>query len=78
MLDSLSYRSALDRGFAVVRGSDGAIRRRADGVLAGEHLTLTFADGERGATADAGKGGAHPAKPAPRPAKPGKGQGTLF
>src|SRR6185437_4200472 len=29
VLESSSYRSALERGFAVVRGEDGAIRRRA-------------------------------------------------
>jgi exodeoxyribonuclease VII large subunit len=70
LLESLSYRSVLERGFAVVRGADGAIRRRAGEIAAGEHLTLGFADGSKSATAE-GK-----SRPAPSPSK--KGQGTLF
>ena len=46
ILDSLSYRSVLARGFALVRGVDGTLRRRASSVVPGETLTLTFADGE--------------------------------
>lgn len=78
VLESVSYRAALQRGYVVVRGADGAIRRRASMVAAGEHLTLTFADGARGAKADAEPStpAAEPAKPARRP--PAKGQGTLF
>ena len=72
VLESSSYRSALERGFALVRGADGTIRRRAGQVAAGERLTLTFADGETGATAD----GTGAPKPKPK-AKPG-GQGSLF
>jgi exodeoxyribonuclease VII large subunit len=71
VLESASYRSALDRGFALVRGEDGKVRRRAGAISAGERLTLTFADGERAAVADG---------TAPKPkakAKPG-GQGSLF
>ncbi|MDE2351971.1 MAG: exodeoxyribonuclease VII large subunit [Alphaproteobacteria bacterium] len=71
LLDSLSYRSVLERGFAVVRGADGAVRRRAGEVAAGEHLTLTFSDGSKAATAEGG------ARPAPKaPVK--NPQGTLF
>ena len=73
VLESSSYRSALERGFAVVRGEDGAIRRRAEAVAPGEALTLTFADGERGVTAD----GSPVPKPKPTP-KPRGGQGSLF
>jgi len=69
LLESLSYRSVLERGFAVVRGADGAIRRRAGEIAAGEHLSLGFADGTKSVTAE-GK-----SRPAP-PSK--KGQGTLF
>jgi exodeoxyribonuclease VII large subunit len=73
VLDSSSYRSALERGFALVRGADGTIRRRAAAVSPGEHLTLTFADGEGAATAD----GAAAPKPKSQP-KPRGGQGSLF
>jgi exodeoxyribonuclease VII large subunit len=74
VLESSSYRSALERGFALVRGEDGTIRRGAGQVTAGEHLTLTFADGEHGATAE---GVASPAKPKAK-ARPGGNQGSLF
>ena len=72
-LELISYRKVLERGFALVRGEDGAVRRRADTVKSGETLTLTFADGEVRATAGEG---------APKP-KTGKKtspkyQGSLF
>jgi exodeoxyribonuclease VII large subunit len=70
ILDGVSYKGVLDRGFALVRGGDGHVRRRAETLVAGEALSLTFADGTREATA----GGT--AKP--RTAKPKAGQGTLF
>jgi exodeoxyribonuclease VII large subunit len=73
VLESSSYRSALERGFALVRGEGGTIHRRAGGIASSEHLTLTFADGERGAIAD---GTATP-KPKSR-SKTGGGQGSLF
>ncbi|HWE05244.1 MAG TPA: exodeoxyribonuclease VII large subunit, partial [Rhizomicrobium sp.] len=44
LLDSVSHRSVLERGFALVRGADGAIRRCAATVVAGEALSLVFAD----------------------------------
>jgi exodeoxyribonuclease VII large subunit len=72
MLDGVSYRGVLERGFALVRGPDGQVRRRAAAIAAGERLSLTFVDGSREAIA----GGASDAKP--RAAKPAKGQGTLF
>jgi len=73
VLDGVSYRGALERGFALVRGPDGRVRRRAAQVVSGEALSLTFADGDVGAVA----AGA-PATPKPRSrAKPG-GQGSLF
>jgi exodeoxyribonuclease VII large subunit len=46
VLESLSYRSVLSRGFVLVRGSGDALRRRAAAVEEGERLTLVFADGE--------------------------------
>jgi exodeoxyribonuclease VII large subunit len=53
LLDGISYRAVLERGFALVRGEDGKVRRRGAAVKAGENLTLTFADGEASATAGA-------------------------
>ena len=54
ILESVSYRAVLERGFALVKGADGSVRRRAAGVKSGEALNLSFADGEVGAVA--GKG----------------------
>jgi exodeoxyribonuclease VII large subunit len=73
VLDSISYKSVLERGFALVRGEDGKVRRRAAAVKAGEALTLTFADGEAAATA-AGAADA----PKPRAKKTPPGQESLF
>jgi exodeoxyribonuclease VII large subunit len=71
-LELISYRSVLERGFALVKGADGAVRRRAAAVKPGEALTLTFADGDAQVEA---KDGA-PAKPAKK--KQGTDQGSLF
>jgi exodeoxyribonuclease VII large subunit len=70
LLESVSHKSVLERGFALVRGEDGAVRRRAGQVKAGEALTLTFADGDKQAVAEGGS-------PRPRPKKPAD-QGSLF
>ena len=72
VLEGVSYRGALERGFALVRGEDGKVRRRADQVASGEALSLAFADGDVAAVASGA-----PAKPKPR-GKPGGGQGSLF
>ena len=73
VLDSISYKSVLSRGFALVRGEDGKLRRNAAAVTVGEGLALIFADGEATATAT----GARPDKPV-RAKKPGTDQGSLF
>jgi exodeoxyribonuclease VII large subunit len=70
VLDGISYRAVLERGFALVKGADGRLRRRAGEIKAGEHLHITFADGESGAIA----GGV----PKARIKKPGGDQGSLF
>jgi exodeoxyribonuclease VII large subunit len=75
VLEGISYRGVLDRGFALVRGADGSIRRRADAVQAGERLSLTFADGPREAIAG---GIPAPAASKPRVTKPKARQGDLF
>jgi exodeoxyribonuclease VII large subunit len=76
VLEGISYRGVLERGFVLVRGADGKIRRRAEAVKSGEKLSLTFADGEREAVA----GGGASAVPAARsrPPKPPGNQGDLF
>ena len=73
VLDTVSYRSVLARGFALVTAADGTIRRRAAEVRAAENLTLRFGDGEAEAVAKgrAHKGAAPPIRPKPR-------QGDLF
>ena len=71
VLEGISYRAVLERGFVLVRGEDGTVRRRAGAVKIGESLTLTFADGE--AKAVAGEGGTKPTKK-----KQGVDQGSLF
>jgi exodeoxyribonuclease VII large subunit len=55
VLEGISYRAVLERGYALVRGEDGTMRRRAGAVKNGEPLTLTFADGEAKVTAGATK-----------------------
>ncbi len=70
VLDSVSHKSVLERGFALVRGEDGNVRRRAAAVKPGEALTLTFADGDKPAVAEGGSGKAKSKKPLD--------QGSLF
>jgi exodeoxyribonuclease VII large subunit len=76
ILDSISYVAVLERGFALVRGPDGELRRRAVNIKSGEALTLTFADESRSAVATGA-----PRQPLTRSGKPRKiaeGQGDLF
>ena len=73
-LELISYRKVLERGFALVRGEDGSVRRAAAQMKVGESLRLTFADGEARAVATEG-GAKH--KSAPRK-KRGVEQDSLF
>jgi exodeoxyribonuclease VII large subunit len=70
LLRSLSYKSVLDRGFALVKKPGGKFARRAADLPASGAVALVFADGERAAHL-----GEAPKKPAP-PKKPV--QKTLF
>ncbi len=74
LLDSVSHKSVLERGFALVRGEDGSVRRRADSILSGEALRLTFVDGDVAAVAGEGDGKPKPATKKKR----GVDQGSLF
>ena len=85
LLKSLSYQSALGRGYALVRDPGGRMVRRAAALLPGDELTIEFVDG-RVAAEVKGSGSQHlepPADPGvkrPR-AKPRSGtgsQGSLF
>ena len=74
ILDGVSYKGALERGFALVRGGDGHVRRRAGQIHGGETLSLTFADGDVAAVACG-----PPAAGKPKSRSKGSGnQGSLF
>ena len=76
VLDGISYRAVLERGFALVKGADGTLRRRAGAIAPDEALTLTFADGETKAVAAEGDG--KPLKTSPKVRKNPGPQGSLF
>jgi exodeoxyribonuclease VII large subunit len=75
MLESLSHKSVLARGFVMVHREDGALVRAAKDLSSGDEVTLTFADDSAKAVIDPPQ--PEPAKPKPRP-KPGGDQGSLF
>ena len=52
LLAALSYRSVLARGFALVRDDAGQALHAAAGVEPGARMSIEFADGRVGATAD--------------------------
>lgn len=74
LLSALSYRGVLARGFALVRDAHGQPLHAAASVGPNAHLTIEFADGRVGATADSDRPPATSVpdsapKPAPREAK---------
>lgn len=73
MLETLSHRSVLARGYALVMRADGEIVRAAAGLHAGEALDLAFADGIIPVMVSAG--GSAPKK---RKRGGGQEQGSLF
>ncbi len=76
LLESLSHKSALRRGFALVRDADGKLIRSAAAGASGARVSLGFADGERAAILDgAPEGGASTSK---KPAARGAKQASLF
>ena len=79
LLDSVSYRSVLARGYAVVRRVDGSALSAAAAIFKGDRLTLEFHDGRAGAVAETG-GAPAPDKSSPRrPSSRGNGrQGELL
>jgi exodeoxyribonuclease VII large subunit len=82
LLDAVSYRGVLARGFALVRDeADKPLRRRME-VSEGQRLKIEFADGNVAATAGERVGAERtpPALPPRRRAKDRsfEGQGSLF
>ncbi|HVZ99371.1 MAG TPA: exodeoxyribonuclease VII large subunit [Caulobacterales bacterium] len=79
MLESLSHKSVLARGFAMVQRPDGKLVRGAAELTPGDAVRLAFNDGEKDAIVSRGEEDA----PAPtpvrvKPPKPGGDQGNLF
>ena len=66
LLQTLGYHNVLSRGFALVRGEDGAMLRRAAEVKPGSALDIEFADGHVEAHADAAARKPEPAAKTPR------------
>ena len=76
LLETLSHKATLERGFALVsKPGRGLVRRKGD-VAAGDRLAITFADGTIAAAADGTSAAPEPAKPRAK-SKPGN-QGDLF
>ena len=74
VLESLSHKSVLARGFVMVHREDGTLVRAAKDLNAGDVIDLTFADDHKKAVVDPPEGAPKPkAKP-----KPGGSQGDLF
>ena len=73
VLDSVSHKKVLARGFALVRGPDGVISR-AKALKPGTALEIEFADGRVPAVAGSGKA----AKTLKRPPSDKSPQGTLL
>jgi exodeoxyribonuclease VII large subunit len=76
MLESLSHKSVLARGFVMVHRDDGTLVRAAKDLNTGDVIDLTFADDHKKAVIDPPVDGA--AKPKAKSTKPGGGQGSLF
>jgi exodeoxyribonuclease VII large subunit len=74
LLDSLSYKGVLDRGFALVVDDQGHIIRSRSAVRPGQLLAVEVADGQFGAAVS----GAPVQRKKPRPPKDDGGQESLF
>lgn len=74
LAESLSHKRVLERGFALVRDSEGRMVRGKAAVAEGQQLTVTFADGS--VSVQETCAGPAPARPKSKPASPS--QGALF
>ena len=70
MLESLSFRRVLERGYAVVRDAAGAAVVEAAALSASDRVSVEFSDGA--VDAEILDGSAKPAKPSRKPVKSGK------
>jgi len=80
MLESLSHKSVLARGFVMVHREDGSLVRAAKDLSPGDEVELTFADEKQRAVIDPKRAPAsdpEPPKQKIKP-KPGGNQGDLF
>jgi exodeoxyribonuclease VII large subunit len=77
LLESVSYQSILQRGFALVTDGDGNLVRRAAEISRGDRFAVAFSDGQVAAiaTGDDAPAREKPQKPAP---SGGTRQGSLF
>jgi exodeoxyribonuclease VII large subunit len=91
LLSALSYRGVLARGFALVRDEHGHAVHAAEAIGPSARLSIEFADGRVGVTADADRAAVTAVSETPskavsrdaRPAAPKRSakpvdQGTLF
>ena len=70
LLSALSYRGVLARGFALVRDEQGHAVHAAAAIGPSAHLSIEFADGRVGATADADRPPATTAAASPKASDP--------
>ncbi|MGE0596033.1 MAG: exodeoxyribonuclease VII large subunit [Hyphomonadaceae bacterium] len=78
MLEGLSHKSILARGFAMVSREDGALVRSARDLSPGDEVKLSFGDGEQRAVIDPAPSDAPAGAPKRAKPKPGGDQGSLF
>ncbi len=75
MLESLSHKSVLARGFVMVQREDGSLVRAAKDLNAGDVVNLTFNDDQKKAVIDPPQDGSVKSR---GKGKPGGDQGSLF
>ena len=81
LLGTLGYRNVLARGFALVRGEDGAPIRSVTQIAAGARLDIELTDGKASVVAlepTAGRGPVKARTTKPTRADPARSQGSLF
>jgi exodeoxyribonuclease VII large subunit len=78
MLEGMSHKSVLARGFAMVSRADGTLVRAGKDLNTGDAVVLTFADEQKKAVIDPPAGASEAPKRKPNGAKPGSESGDLF
>lgn len=77
LLEAYSYQGVLQRGYALVTDDSGGVIRSQKSVSSGDHVTLTFSDGERGAVIDSDRA-SKPRKKSKSKTTSSFAQGDLF